>query len=138
MLVDYSDLEKTLENLPEPKILPKGTEIKARIIKVVEGVSEKNDAQWYQVIFDDPSDPTVVEFRDFFWDLSDSNKLDEKNAYRAAHKFKNFAQAFGIDYSRPFKWVGDLEGKEGWLIVGITKSDQYGEQNVVSKYIAKR
>jgi len=41
MLVDYSDLEKTLENLPEPKILPKGTEIKARIIKVVEGVSEK-------------------------------------------------------------------------------------------------
>jgi len=51
-------------------------------------------------------------------------------------KFKSFATAFGIDYSRPFSWTDDLPGKEGWLIVGVRKSDEYGDQNSVKKYIA--
>lgn len=140
-LVDYSDLEKEIANAPEPKTLPRGAEVKARIIAVKSGVSDKertNGATWYQPVFDVPSDPMVSEFNAFFWDLASKDKLDAKQVARNMNAFKNFAIAFGIDYSRPFSWEDDLIGKEGWLIVGVKKSDEYGDQNTVSKYVAGR
>jgi hypothetical protein len=136
MLTDYSSIEKEIADAPEPKILPKGSEVKARIIAVREGVSDKNDAQWYQPVFDIPSEPLALEFNDFFWDLNDRNKLDEKSAARAVRKFKLFAEAFGIDYAKPFDWVDDLPGKEGWMILGVRKSEEFGDSNTVGKYIA--
>jgi len=137
-LVDYSDLEQAIAEAPEPKVLPRGSEVKARIINVNEGISDKNGAHWYMPVFDVPDDPMVIEFRDFFWDLADASKLDEKNAQRSVYKFKTFADAFGIDYTKPFSWTDDLIGLEGWVILGIKKDDDYGEQNTVTKYIAPR
>ena len=137
-LTDYSDLEKEIADAPEPKILPRGSEVKARIITVREGISEKNGAQWYMPTFDVPDDPMVIEFNDFFWDLADRDKLDAKAAQRALYKFQKFASAFDIDYSRPFNWTDDLDSKEGWVILGVRKSDEFGDQNTVSKYVAGR
>ncbi len=137
-LSDYSQMEKEIKEAPEPKILAKGTEVKARIIAVREGVSDKNNAQWYQPVFDVPANPMVMEFNDFIWDPLESSKIEPKQAARNLHRFKTFTQAFGIDLSRPFSWEDDLQGKEGWLIVGVRKSDDYGDQNTVSKYIVKR
>ena len=138
MLADYSDMEKEIADAPELKILPRGSEVKARIINVREGISDKNNAHWYQPVFDVPSDPLVSEFNDFFWDLADRDKLDEKSAARSLRKFKMFASAFDIDYSRPFSWEDDLLGKTGWVILGVKKSEEYGDQNTVQKYILKK
>lgn len=135
-LTDYTDLEREIEDAPEPKILPRGSEVKARIIAVREGISDKNDAQWYMPVFDVPSDPMVIEFNDFMWDLADRDKLDAKAAQRSLYKFQKFAAAFNLDYSRPFSWESDLIGLEGWVILGVKKSDEYGDQNNVSKYVA--
>lgn len=137
-LADYTDMEREIADAPEPKILPRGSEVKARIINVNEGISDKNGAQWYMPVFDVPSDPLVNEFNDFFWDLADRDKLDAKNAARALTKFKNFASAFDLDYSRPFDWSEDLINLEGWVILGVKKSDEYGEQNTVSKYVVRK
>ena len=137
-LTDYSNLEKEIENVPDPKVLPRGTEVKARIINVRDGISDKNNAQWYQPVFDVPNEPLAMEFSDFFWDLSDRDKLDEKSGIRAMRKFKMFAEAFGIDYSKPFSWTDDLVGKEGWVILGIRKSEEYGDQNTVQKYMSRK
>ena len=86
--------------------------------------------------FDVPADPMVIEFNDFFWEL-DQEKLDAKQFQRALYKFQRFAAAFGIDYSRPFAW-DDLVGKEGWIILGIQKDDEYGDKNRPTKYIAPK
>ena len=137
-LADYSDLEKEISEAPEPTTLPRGSEVKARIISVRDGISDKNDAQWYMPVFDVPAEPMVMEFSDFFWDLADRDKLDEKSQARSMRKFKVFAEAFGLDYSRPFSWEDDLVGLEGWVILGVRKTDEYGDQNTVSKYVAKR
>ncbi len=40
---DYSDMEQEIREAPEPTILQAGTEIKARIITVNSGISDKND-----------------------------------------------------------------------------------------------
>jgi len=135
-LTDYSDLEQEISDAPEPKILARGSEVKARIIAVRSGVSDKNNAKWYQPTFDVPDDPMVVEFNDFFWDLADRDKIDPKQVQRGLHKFQKFATAFGIDYSRPFDWETDLIGLEGWVILGVKKDDEYGDKNSVSKYVA--
>lgn len=135
MLTDYSDLEEEISEAPEPKVLPRGSEVKARIIAVREGISDKNDAQWYMPVFDIPAEPMVIEFNEFMWDLADRDKLDPKAAQRALNKFKNFAKAFDLDYSRPFSWTDDLVGLEGWVILGVKKDDEYGDKNTISKYV---
>ena len=134
---DYSDLEKEIVNAPEPKNLSAGAEVKARIVSVRTGISDKNDCTWHSIVFDVPADPMVTEFNDFMWEL-DRNKLTPKQFQRQLYSFKQFVSAFGIDLSRPFSWEDDLPGKEGWVIVGVKKSDEYGEQNTVKKYIAKK
>lgn len=136
-LTDYSDLEKQINDAPEPKVLPAGSEVKARIVSVRSGISDKNDCKWYMPVFDVPDDPMVIEFSDFMWEL-DSEKLTAKDFQRALYKFKQFASCFGLDYARPFSWEDDLVGLEGWLIAGVRKSDEYGEQNTVKKYIIKK
>jgi len=136
-LTDYSDLEQEIKDAPEPKILPVGSEVKARIISVRSGISDKNDCVWYQPVFDVPDDPLVIEFNTFFWEL-DRDKLTEKQFARSISDFQKFAKCFDIDYSRPFSWEDDLIGKEGWVILGVKKDDTYGDGNTVKKFIMPR
>jgi hypothetical protein len=136
-LTDYSNIEKEIRDVPEPIILPKGSEEKARIIAVRSGVSDKNGAAWYQPVFDVPAKPLAKEFNGFFWDLADRNKLEDKQAVNAMRDFKKFAECFGLDFSKPFSWEDDLIGLEGWVILGIKKSDEYGDQNIISSYVKK-
>ena len=129
-MADYTDMEKEIKEAPEPKVLPRGTEVRARIIAVRSSISEKNDAHWYQPVFDVPDDPMVVEFNDFFWDLADREKMDAKSAARSIRKVKTFAEAMGLDYTRPFDWEEDLikhvpwfysylepMPKDGWIVL---------------------
>ena len=136
-LTDYSDLANDIDGAEEPTTLKAGTEVNARIISVRSGVSDKNDCTWYMPTFDIPTDPMVSEFNDFFWEL-DQTKLTAKEFARGLYKFQQFASAFGIDYSRPFDWEDDLTGKVGWMILGVRKSEEWGEQNTVKKYVAPR
>ena len=137
-LSDYSDMEKEIINAPEPKILAAGSEVKARIISVRSGESEKNNARWYTPVFDVPSDPMVSEFNTFFWDPLEKEKLDAKQFERNKFQFSQFVKALGIDLSRPFSWEDDLPGKEGWVILSIRKSEEYGDQNQIKKFVIKR
>jgi len=135
---DYSDLEKEIESAPEPKILPAGSEVKARIIMVNTGISDKNGCKWYMPVFDVPADPMVMSFSDFFWEILDRDKLEASDYAKALNKFNKFTTAFRIDLSRPFSWTDDLPGKDGWMILGIQKDKEgvYDDKNSVKKYIA--
>lgn len=136
-LTDYSDLEKEIADAPELRTLPRGSEVKARIIAVRSGTSDKNGCKWYQPVFDVPDDPLALEFNDFFWDLVDAKEFIEPKQYaRNLNRFKNFATAFDIDFSRPFDWEEDLPGHMGWLILGFKKDDEFGDKNTVAKYVA--
>jgi len=136
-LTDYSDLEQEIKNAPEPKVLPAGSEVYARIISVRSGVSDKNDCAWYMPFFDVPDDPMVIEFNKFMWEL-DKEKLDPKQFARALNDFQKFAECFGLDYSRPCSWEDDLVGLEGWVILGIQKDDEYGDKNTIKKFVLRK
>jgi len=137
---DYSDLEKEIKNAPEPQILPAGTEVKGRIVKVDGGISEKNNAEWHSVTYDVPNEVLCPMFNDFFWELSDHDKIDPKQYQQSLRQFKTFAEAFNLDYSRPFSWEDDLPGLEGWMILKVVKDKkgEYPDRNGVAKYIVPR
>lgn len=137
-LIDYSDMEQEILDAQEPTTLPKGTEVKVRIIQVRPGTSEKNDANYLMPIYEVLGDgmEMVKEVSDFLWVL-DKEALTAKEYARALDQFRKFAECFGIDLSRPFD-TEDLIGLEGWIILGLRKSDEYGEQNNVSKYVLPR
>ena len=138
-LIDYSDMEQEILDAKEPTVLPKGTEVKVRIIQVRSGTSEKNDADYLMPMYEVQGEgmEMVKEVSDFMWVL-DRDKLPAKDYARALDQFKKFAKCFGIDLSRPFDPDEDLIGLEGWVILGLRKSEEYGEQNTVSKYILPR
>ena len=135
-LSDYSSLEERISDAPEMKTLPRGTEVKARIINVRTGV-DKNDLAYFMPVYDIPDEPLVSEFSDFFYDLAHIDEHSEKSQAKSLRKFKIFAEAFEIDYSKPFDFE-DFVGLEGWLILGVSKSEEYGEQNSVHKYVEKK
>lgn len=137
-VVDYSDKEviEEIEQALEQKVLPAGTEVKARIIQVRSGVSDKNDCDWYNVRFDVPAEPLAKEFTCFFWDpVEAKSKVEPKQQARNLYQFQQFTKAFNIDLSRPFTWEDDLPGLEGWLILGVRQDDVYGDQNTVRKFV---
>ena len=142
-LTDYSSMEDEIKNAPEPEALKAGTEVRARIIGVRTGVVEKEGDytgfSYFSVSYDAPDEPTASEFSDFFWDLGNRDGMSEKDFIRALRKFRSFAEAFGLDYSRPFDLEDDLPGKVGWLITGKPKnSEDYGLQTTVAKYVSSR
>ena len=137
-LTDYSKLEQRVKGAEEPKTLKAGTEVKARIVSLRHGTSDKNNCDWYQVVFDVPDDPMVQEFNDFFWDLAadgTEENLDKKQFERGLYKFQTFCQCFDIDLSRPFDMDDDWPGLTGWVILGFKKDDEYGDSNTVKKYV---
>ena len=136
-LTDYSDLETEIKNAPEPKVLPSGSEVYARIISVRSGVSDTNDCTWHMPTFDVPDDPMVIEFNKFMWEL-DREKLEPKKFARALSDFQKFATCFGLDYSRPFSWEDDLVGLEGWVILGIQKDPEYGDKNTIKRFVVRQ
>ena len=138
-LIDYSDMEQEINDAQEPTVLPKGTEVKVRIIQVRQETSEKSGNDYLMPLYEVLGDgmEMVKEVSDFLWVL-DKENLSAKDYARALDQFKKFAKCFGIDLSRPFDPEEDLVGLEGWIIVGLRKSDEYGEQNNVSKYILPR
>jgi hypothetical protein len=134
-------MEKEIKDAPEPTALKAGTEVRARIIGVRTGVVEKEGDytgfSYFSVSFDAPDESLASEFSDFFWGLENRANMSEKDFLRAMRKFRSFAEAFGLDYSKPFDLEDDLPGQTGWLITGKPKiSEEYGTQTTVAKYIA--
>lgn len=136
-LVDYTDIKDEINDAPEPKILPAGTEVKARIVSVRTGISDTNDCGYFSPVFEAVDDPMVKEFSGFFWELN-KERLTPKQYARSLWDFKAFCKCFDIDYSRPLSWEDDLPGHEGYVIVGVKKDDTYGEQNTIRKYVTPK
>lgn len=143
-LSDYSNLEQEIKDAPEPQILPAGSEVKARIVKVDSGTitdesKESYGAEWHSVTFDVPSEVLCPMFNDFFWDLASRDKIPPKQYQSALRQFRTFAEAFNIDYSRPFDWES-LTGLEGWMILKVVKdkNGEYPDKNGVSKYVTPK
>ena len=131
--MDFSSVEQEINNAPAPHILPKGTEAELRIIKVNEGVSDKNNARWFMPAFDIPADPVAKELNAFFWNPLDNNKLDEKQRQKNNYQLQQFIKCFNLD-PKGFDFDA-IVNKKGWVILGIQQDSEYGDKNSINKYV---
>ena len=143
-LTDYSQFEDEIKNAPEQQILPANTEARLRIVKVDSGVIEDESkkfygAEWHSITFDVPQEALAPMFNHFMWDLNSRDKIG-KQFQSALRDFRDFADAFNIDYSRPFNWEEDLVGLEGWAVLKVVKdkTGEYSDKNGVKKFITPK
>ena len=141
-LTDYSHLEREIKDAPEMQILPTDTEVLLRIVRVDSGVIDKEEsdfygAEWHSITFDAPNEPLCPMFNDFMWDLNSKDLLSEKQYIAALRQFRDFAEAFNIDYSRPFDWEA-LANLEGWAVLKIVKdkTGEYPDKNGIKRYVS--
>ena len=133
-MLDLTNLIDEIEDAQEPTVLKSGTEHKLRIISVRGGVAGKGECEYISPVFEVPNEPLAKEFSTFLW-IPDKERLSEKQYARALSDFKKFVKCFSIDLSKAFDYEDDLPGLEGWAILGIKNSDEYGEQNTIRTFI---
>ena len=130
-MIDPTEWE--LEDSHEPIALKDGTEALLRIIEVTRGISKFTSGVQYSVRFDVPSEPFSKDITDWFDEPIRS--MEPKRLNDARQKMLHFMECFSIDRSRPSDPTEDWIGCEGWCILSLRQSEQYGEQNRISKFV---
>jgi len=131
-----------LENVVEPSTVPADAEYKLRIVDVKIDPStpdglprDKNGNSYLLPRFEILDEPTAKEFTRFIGLPNDSMDAKKKNS--SGYALKNFLAAFDLEQSAMVD-PQDMVGAEGWAILGLEESEQWGEQNYVKKFIVPK
>ena len=127
--------EWSLDDSQEPYALKDGSEAALRIIDVRFDTRDDNSS-YYTIRMEVPSEPFSKEITD--WLNVPNRELDAKRLNVARRRMLHFMQCFSIDTTQLSDPLEDWPGQEGWAILNLSKSDQYGEQNRITKYIVPR
>lgn len=124
-----------LDDAQEPYALKDGTEARLRILEVTH--HERDDkTEYLNVRLEVPDEPYSKEIAHFL--NIPTPGLDAKRSNQARSDMDKFLHCFNIDRTRPFNPSEDWVGEEGWAILGIRRTDAYGEQNKINKFILPR
>jgi hypothetical protein len=110
-------------------ILEEGIEVQLRVLDVRPGVGPKGPYKLitYEVI-DEPFAKAISNV------ISMPNPNDDaRKANKKSLRLRDFMLAHGLDLSRSFNW-NDLVGVEVWAVLGVERSEQYGDKNTIKKY----
>ena len=131
-----------LDDVTEPTAVPGGEEYKVRIVDVKVDSSNptglphnKNGQPYLLPRFEIPEEPTAKEFTTYLGIPTDD--MDPKAYNAAGFKLKNFLATFDLDASA-LSNPEDIKGAEGWAILGLEDSPEWGEQNYVKKFISPK
>jgi len=118
----------------EPKAVSGDEEYEIRIVGI-EQRTNKNGGAFLFPRFDIPSEPTAKEFTKYLGLPTD--EMEEKQRNNTLWGLKSFFDAFEIDSSGQI----DLEeciGLTAWAILGVSESEEYGEQNFVKRFVGSK
>ena len=126
-------LDYDLNDDQEPTAVAGDQEYKLRITDVRQG-TDKNGNPYLLPRFEVVGEPTAKEFTKFLR-LPNAN-LDAKQLNNCKWALKVFFDAFDLDANS----IGSAEemiGHEGWAILGLEESPEWGEQNFVKKFLVQ-
>ena len=122
------------DDIPEGKVHPDGTEVRARISRLAKD-TDKNNTPYMMPWFEDADDPNVEDWNDYL-PLPESDATEKENGKRL-RRLKAFEDSFQLGlFSGAFN-IEDAKGAEGWMIVGIGKTKDGEDNNKVKKYIVQ-
>jgi len=123
--------QMNLSDVFEPTVIPAGTEVKLRIINIIEGTNAKGNA-YIMPFFECQEEPYMKEFGQYM-ELPNS-EMDAKRLNRSKLELTNFFNAFDIDASGDIN-LEEVKGREGWAILGIGKDKEDQPVNKINKFI---
>lgn len=128
----YVDLNNyDLENAQDPIAMEPG-EYKIRIIEC-DGERENSAGNPYLLPRFEVCDQPLAKDFTLYLPLP-HDEMDEKQKMRTIAKLKHFCQCFSISL-QGFD-PEDLQGAEGWVMLGVDNDEQYGEQNYIKSFVA--
>jgi hypothetical protein len=128
-IIDFSDMG--LDDLPELKILPAGTEAKLRILDV-SIKPDRNGDEMLQIRLDVADEPNVKEV---YWQCHfPKASMNDKRVFMLKQFLSGFCEAFEIDKTAAND-TNDWVGKEGWAILGVRSDPKYGDSNEVTRWV---
>ena len=125
--MDFSDVQ-------EPTAVAGDSEYKIRVVDVRQD-TDKNGNPYLLPRFEVPDEPAAKEFTKFF--RLPHEGLDAKQMNSAKYQLKVFFDAFDIDPAS-LQQPEDLIGAEGWAILGLEETEQWGDQNYIKKFIVPK
>ena len=130
--IDFSDVQ-------EPSAVPGDQEYKLRIVGVKTDENgnlptNKNGQEYLLPRFEIVGEPTAKEFTRYIG-MPDSS-MDAKQLNNAKWALKSFFEAFDLDPNNVT--IDGMVGAEGWAILGLEETNEWGEQNFVKKFIAPK
>jgi hypothetical protein len=131
-IIDFSEFD--LDNIPELKILPAGTECKLRILDV-NTKPDRNGDLMLQVRLDIADEPLTKEV---YWQCHfPKNTMPEKRVAMLKDFLSQFCEAFDISKTASndtSEWLG----REGWAILGVRTDAKYGDSNEVNRWMKQQ
>ncbi len=118
----------------EPKAYPGGKEYKIRLLDCKKDV-DKNDDPYILPRFEIAGKPDAKDFTKYL-PLPNSG-MDAKKLNRTKFDLMILYDCFGIPTKGPAN-IDDYKGKEGWAILGYKEDEEYGPQNTIKQFLAKK
>lgn len=120
-----------LDDAVEPYALPDGTEAQVRILQV-HGKKREDGSQYWLVTLETPEHPFAKLITHFVELPQYEANARRKNTAR--FRLKAFCEAFGVDTQGSLR-LDELVGREGWAILSLQRSETYGDQNRIGRFI---
>jgi len=124
-----SFLDMNFDDVVEPRAVAPDKEYKLRITEVREGTDKNGNGYILPImeVLDEVGAKNITYFLGF-----PREDMDAKQLNAAKYKIKKFCEAFNVDPNSEFQsWVG----AEGWAILGLDETDEWGEQNFIRRFV---
>jgi hypothetical protein len=128
-------LDFELDKVPELTIAPEG---EAKLsITTAEGKLDKNQQPGVQIRFRVANRPNTSPLSTWLSFPTEGDDEDQRN--NKLRRIITFRDAFKLSFKTPSQFAnmveeGTLKGKEGWAILSVTESDEYGKQNSIKRF----
>ena len=122
------------DEIPEGKIQPAGTEIRARIMRVSKDL-DKNGTPYIMPWMEDADDPNVEDFNDYL-PMPGADETEKENG-RRLRRLRAFGECFDIDLFGSPVTTDEMKGKDGYVIVGVKEGQDGNPANNVKQYLAR-
>ena len=127
-------LDVTVDDAVEPKVMEEDEEYTIRIVSA--RVTESDKGRFLIPRFEIVDEPYAKEFT-MVLRLPD-NEMTPKQKNEAKWRLKCFYEAFDFMPRGEYDPGTELPGLEASAILGVSESDEYGEQNYVKRLLVRR
>ena len=125
-------LNQSFDALDNLKLYEDGAEVDIKIKSVKHAATKKDPSKSGITVTFEVMDDENVSDSIFWW--TECPVQEGENFVNNLRRLKHFFEAFGIDTDEGIE-LDDLKGLTGSALLGVEDSDEYGERNVIKRFV---